>query len=353
MAAFNAGGLIALTPYVNEKTSVSFTFITVYISITMIAFAALVADRPESRLATIRSGYLFAAWLAAGLGIAGYFNIGGLGSYFTVYDNTRASGPFKDPNVFGPFLIAPIVWLSQDLLLGRGRFLSASLKLAPLLFGVVLSFSRGAAIDMLASILMLIGLSFMASRDTAERRRVLLVGVWGAALFVALIAVALAIPQIREMLLSRASLVQDYDSGAEGRFGNQLRAIPLLLERPLGFGPLRFSEFFPQDPHEVFLSAFASFGWVGGLGFAAFIAATIYVGWTLALRRSPIQMHAIAIWSACFPQILQGVQIDTGHWRHLYLLYGCMYGLAAVRRVTRQKEIQRQSARDLLEADAY
>jgi hypothetical protein len=23
------------------------------------------------------------------------------------------------------------------------------------------------------------------------------------------------------------------------------------------------------------------------------------------------------------------VQIDTGHWRHLYLLCGCVYGLAA------------------------
>jgi len=333
MAVYNAGGLIALTPYVNEKPSVTFTFITVYISITMIAFAALVADRPERRLATIRSGYLFAAWLAAGLGVLGYFNIAGLGPYFTLYDNSRAAGPFKDPNVFGPFLIAPIVWLAQDLLLGRGSFIGATLKLAPLLMGVVLSFSRGAAIDMLTSLVMLVGLSFIASQRAAERRRVLLVGLWGAALLVALIAVALAIPQVREMLLSRATFAQDYDSGEEGRFGNQLRAIPLLLDRPLGFGPLRFTEFFPQDPHEAFLSAFASFGWLGGLGFSAFVAATLYVGWALALRRSPLQPYAIALWSACFPQILQGVQIDTGHWRHLYLLCGCVYGLAAAERV--------------------
>ena len=332
MAFYNAGGLVALTPYVNERTSVTFTFITLYISITMIAFAAMVANRPEGRLATIRSGYLFSAWVAAGLGVVGYFDIGGLGPYFTLYDNTRASGPFKDPNVFGPFLIAPIVWLSQDLLLARGSFIGATLKLAPLLIAVVLSFSRGAVIDMLASMVMLIGLSFLASNRSAERRRVLLVGIWGAALLVAVVAVALAIPEIREMLLSRATLTQDYDSGEEGRFGNQLRAIPLLLDRPLGFGPLRFNQFFSQDPHETFLSAFASFGWVGGLGFAAFTVATIHVGWTLALRRSPLQPHAIAIWSACFPQILQGVQIDTGHWRHLYLLCGCMYGLAAAER---------------------
>ena len=134
------------------------------------------------------------------------------------------------------------------------------------------------------------------------------------------------------MAIERASLTQDYDVGELGRFGNQIRSIPLLLERPLGFGPLRFGEFFPQDPHQTFLSTFASYGWAGGLAFAAFTATTLYLGWSLALRRSPFQAEAIALWSACFPQILQGVQIDTEHWRHLYLITGCVYGLAAAAR---------------------
>ena len=53
---------------------------------------------------------------------------------------------------------------------------------------------------------------------------------------------------------------EDYDTGEQGRFGNQIRSIPLLLELLFGFGPYRFSKYFPADPHEVFLSAFASFG---------------------------------------------------------------------------------------------
>ena len=121
MAMFNAGGFVALAPYVDVRKSVTFTFITFYITVTMIAFAAIVADRPESRLATIRSGYVFSASIAALLGILGYFNIAGLGPYFTLYDGTRAAGPFKDPNVFGPFLVAPIVWLAQDVLLSARR----------------------------------------------------------------------------------------------------------------------------------------------------------------------------------------------------------------------------------------
>ena len=36
------------------------------------------------------------------LGILGYFDVAGLGPLFTLYDNARATGPFKDPNVFVP-----------------------------------------------------------------------------------------------------------------------------------------------------------------------------------------------------------------------------------------------------------
>jgi hypothetical protein len=65
------------------------------------------------------------------------------------------------------------------------------------------------------------------------------------------------------------------------------------------------------------------------LSFIAFTATTLYVGWRLVFQRSPSQLHAIAIWSCLFPQMVQGLQIDTDHWRHLYLLFGCLYGLAA------------------------
>jgi len=331
-AVYTAAGFLALTPYVDIPVSVSFTFITLYISLTMLLFAGIVAERPEARMQSIRSGYVVAAIVAALLGILGYFNVAHLGPYFTLYDNTRAAGPFKDPNVFAPFLVPPIVWVCQDVLLGRGGVLAAGLKLAPLLIAVLLSFSRGAVIDCLASLLMLIGLTFMTARTAAQQRRAAMVAAGAALLGLVLVVVALSIPGVRELVLARATLTQDYDAGETGRFGNQLRAIPLLLDRPFGFGPLLFNHYFPQDPHEVFLSAFASFGWLGGLAFATFIAVTLYFGWALTFRRWSLQPQAIAVWSACFPQILQGVQIDTSHWRHLFLMFGCIFGLAAAAR---------------------
>ncbi|MDE3176222.1 MAG: hypothetical protein KGM15_08990 [Pseudomonadota bacterium] len=329
LAAFDAAGLIALIPYTQESESVSFTFVTVYITMTTVLFATLVAGDPLGRMKAIRSGYVFAAMLAAILGIAGYFDVAGLSPYFTLYDGGRAAGPFKDPNVFAPFLVAPLGWVCQDLLLRRAPALRSSLMLLVMLTAVIVSFSRGALIDAILTLMLVLGLTFLTSGSARIRGRVVATAIGCVVAVAALMAILLSVPAIREVLLERATLVEDYDAGEQGRFGNQIRSIPMLLDRPLGFGPFRFVKYFPADPHEVFLSAFASFGWVGGVAFAVFVALTLYIGWVFVFRRSRAQTEVIGVWAATLPQLLQGVQIDTMHWRHLFLLIGCLFGLAA------------------------
>lgn len=329
---WSSSGFLTLIPWVQERESVNFIFITLYICFATILFAAIVARDPLSRMATIRSGYVAAGVISALLGIVGYFDIAGTGDYFTLYDNTRAMGFFKDPNVFAPFLVPPIVWLLQDLFLQRGRKGVTLPCLIILFVGLLLSFSRGAIIDCAFSVALLLGITFLTAPSARLRARALLVAGLVAALVAAIVAVALAIPEVRELAMERATLAEDYDSGPQGRFGNQVRSIPMMLVRPFGFGPLRFGHIFPQDPHEVFISAFASFGWSGGLAFLTFAAITVYLGWRLCLRRSPVQTESIGLWAGLFPQILQGVQIDTSHWRHLFVLCGCVYGLVAAER---------------------
>jgi hypothetical protein len=332
LMVFDAAGLIALIPYTEESESVSFTFISIYISFTTILFATITASNSLQRMAAIRSGYTFAAVLAAILGLLGYFNIAGLSSYFTIYEGARASGPFKDPNVFAPFLVAPIGWLCQNLLLKRGSTLRSLVLLLILLAAVFFSFSRGALIDSLFTAALVLILTFLTAGSAQLRRRVVTSAVLGVALMATLLALLLAVPSIHDAALERATLTEDYDSGEQGRFGNQIHSVPLLLDRPLGFGPYRFIKHFPADPHEVFLSAFASFGWVGGIAFAAFAAMTLYMGVVVTFRRARVQTEFIGVFAATLPQLLQGVQIDTMHWRHLFLLIGCLYGLAAAER---------------------
>src|SRR5208337_3560097 len=100
-----------------------------------------------------------------------------------------------------------------------------------------------------------------------------------------MLALALSVPAIHGIFVERASLSQSYDLGEMGRFGDQVRSVPMLLERFFGFGPLQFRHVLNQDPHEVYLNAFASYGWIGGLSFFAFTATALFVGWRLVFRR--------------------------------------------------------------------
>lgn len=333
LALFNVGGALSLIPYIDQRESYMFSAISLYISVTAIFFAALVAKAPLERLAVIRSGYVVAGMIAGLAGILGYFNVAGLAEYFTLYN--RASGTFKDPNVLGPFLAPPLIWLTQAILLRQAKgFFRNYLPLLVMLSALFLSFSRGAWGVWIASTLMMIGLTYLTTTSAPLRRRIVIITIFGAAAIVVLLAIALSIPAIHSVFEIRFSLKQDYDVGQTGRFGDQWRSIPMLLDRPLGFGPLQYRNHFEGvDPHNVYVNAFASYGWIGGLFYAALTAATVALGWRLVFQRTPYQNEAIAIWSCLFVQILQGFQIDTDHWRHLFLLLGALYGLLAATRL--------------------
>jgi hypothetical protein len=136
---------------------------------------------------------------------------------------------------------------------------------------------------------------------------------------------------VREMIEVRAQVVQDYDSGETGRFGIQLRSIPLLVERPNGFGPLRYRAWFGAEPHNTYLNAFGSGGWIGGFAFIGLMLATTYVGLRLSMTPSPYQRHAQIFFATHLTFILQSFQIDIDHWRHVYLVWGALWGLEAAR----------------------
>ncbi|QEL22585.1 O-antigen ligase domain-containing protein [Bosea sp. F3-2] len=325
---YNIGGIFSLIPWMDEVDSVRFTAVSVYLMITGIFFAAIMADDATGRLETLRQGYLFAAWCAGLAAILGYFDIAGLGSVFTLYG--RASGTFKDANVLGPFLVLPILYVLHRVLTGQAGLLRGLLLVSVPLFALFLSFSRGAWGNLVASALLMVGLTFLTAPNATQRGRIALLTLVAFMAAAAALAVALSFENIRDVFEIRASLDQSYDQGVTGRFGNQLRSITLLLEAPNGFGPLRFRWHFTEDPHNVYINAFASYGWLGGVAWLGLMAATCYVGWRLVFQRRPWQQHAVVLWSVLFVTILQGLQIDTDHWRHLYLLLGLVWGLAVL-----------------------
>lgn len=325
---FNVGGVFSLIPFMDEPASVRFIAVSVYLMFTALLFAALMSEDAESRLQTIGSALLVSAWVAGFAGILGYFDVAGLGSVFSYA--SRASGTFKDPNVLGPYLVLPLLLVIYRMLMQQIGVLKGLMLISLPLFALFLTFSRGAWGNFILSTILLFVLTFVTARTAGQRGRVIGFSLLIVATAIVALLIALSFDSIREIFEIRASLNQSYDQGVQGRFGSQFRSIPLLLEMPNGMGPLRFRWTFPEDPHNTFINAFASYGWLGGFSYAALFLATMYAGWTTVFRACPTQPYAIAIWSVLFMTLLQGIQIDIDHWRHVYMLLGLIWGLRAI-----------------------
>ncbi len=326
LIGYNIGGGLSLIGVAEDTRSIWFVVISAYMAVMALVIACIFSEDTKRRLELMKSGYTLAAVIASIAGIIGYFDIAGSADLLTLYG--RAKGTFKDPNVYGTFVVLPFVYLVQGFFLGTHRRpLLAGSALLIIAFGLFLSFSRGAWAVAVAAAMLCALLTFITSGSNKQRIRMVAIAIAGVALFAAILTVALQFESIRSTFEVRASLDQSYDQGETGRFGNQRRSIPLLLELPNGFGPLQFREYFPEDPHNTFLNAFASYGWLGGISYLGLIASTLIVGWSLVFRKTPWQQESIAIWSSLFFLILQGLQIDTDHWRHFYVLLGLTWGL--------------------------
>lgn len=327
---YNIGGAFCLLPWLDEPLSVMFVVISFYFAVTTLFFALAMMEDAQARLRAIESAAIVAALVASLAAMLGFFDIGGLGAALTRYDGSRATGMFKDPNVLGPFLVFPSCVLFYRLMSGTAaRPVLNLLALGFIAFGELISFSRGAWGDFVAGIILVGVLTFATSRTSALRRRIMGITLAGFGILAVLVLGAFSFDKVRAMFETRASLNQSYDVGENGRFGLQRRSIPLLLEDPNGFGPLKFRAVMGQDPHNVYINAFASYGWLGGISYLCLIAATVFIGWRIVIQRTPLQAHAIPVWAALFPQIVQGLQIDTDHWRHFWLLTGLTWGIAA------------------------
>lgn len=325
---YNLGGFFSFLQVAGDEKARMFVITSFYMAFSAIFFAFYVAHDPLRRMAIIRNALVVAAVIASSLGVLGYFNVAGLGSAFSLY--WRAIGTFMDPNVFATYLLFPGVMLVQGFLLGthRHKFISM-IGLFIVLAALFLAFSRGAWISLVVSTAMMVALTFILTPAAGTRSRIILISIFGVIGLAALLAMLLSVDAVRDLFLDRFTLVKDYDSGEKGRFGNQLNSIQLLLEQPLGFGPLYFRKIFGQDPHNVYINAFASYGWLGGISYFLLMIGTVMIGFKTVLMRTPWRNWAIVVFCPLIATIFQGVQIDTDHWRHFYWMLGMMWGLFA------------------------
>lgn len=303
-----------------------------YLMATALFLAAMLGDNTERRLDALARGVVVAGVIASFAAIVGYSRaIPSLNELLLLYDRSR--GTFKDPNVLGAFLIFPTLLALQPMITGNLRqALKSALLLAVLVPAILLSFSRAAWGQMVYTSVIMLGLTFLTSRSSAQRLRIVLMSVAGAATLAMFIAALLSIDAVAELFKQRASLEQSYDLGAQGRFARFSLGFIMVLDYPIGIGPLQFARFFPEDTHNSFLNAFMSGGWLAGASFPALVAVTLAFGFRAVLVRAPWQPTTIAVFSAYLGTILESIIIDIDHWRHHFLLLGLMWGLIAATR---------------------
>lgn len=326
------GLTIAALPVLFKNKVLVWVVVSWYMAATTIFFAAIFSRNAEARLDVIVRAWTLAAIIASLAGIAGYFRaFPGAFDLFTLYG--RAKGTFNDPNVFGPFLIFPLLILVQRMLLGNGREVAkAGPIVALLMIGLLLSFSRGAWIHFAASAGLMIALLFVTCGSPGERARIILMCLAGLLAIGAFLGALLSIEKVAELMKERASLSQSYDMGPMGRFGRHALGWEMALDRPLGIGPLQFSTFFPEAPHNVYLNSFMAGGWLSGLSYIVLVAIIAIVGLVACFRRAPWQRVVIALYATFIGLVIEGKIIDTDHWRHFWALAGLIWGLAMATR---------------------
>ncbi|MCB5201849.1 O-antigen ligase family protein [Neorhizobium sp. T786] len=325
---YNVGGMLSLLVMRDIGGGPMYVAVSTFLALTTILYAAVIEERPQ-RLELIFKAWVAAAIITSILGVLGYFHAFPGAEAFTRYD--RAMGAFQDPNVFGPFLIAPILYLLHRLL--TGRLEQAPLVVAGLLvlvFGVFLSFSRAAWGLLLFSSVSLIFLMLLKERTAAFRLKILALSLAAVVLLVLALIIALQFDKVADLFTTRARLVQDYDGAHMGRFDRHKIGFLLAMERPLGIGPMELGKMYGEDEHNIWLKSLTTYGWLGFISYVVLIGWTLAAGFRYLLRERPWQPHLMIAWITILGHCLIGNVIDTDHWRHFYLLLGIVWGCIAL-----------------------
>ena len=341
LVTMNIGGMIAMTQMADLASTPLYLAVSLFLAFTAVFFAAVTEARPEIyRL--IFLAYVVSAVITSVLGIAGYFHAFPGAEIFTKYD--RAAGAFQDPNVFGPFLVLPGIYLLYLLLTGSvSRMPLLAMPLLIITAGIFFSFSRGAWGMFAVSAILLTGTLFLQSNSGKFRLRVVIMSIAAVSLLVLAILVILQLPGVSEMFSNRAHLEQSYDTARLGRFARYTIGFQMALEHPFGIGALVFGTIFGEDTHDIWLKTLMDYGWLGFVSFLTLTLWTIAAGFRILLRDRPWQPSLLCAYVAFIGNIALGTVIDIDHWRHLYLLLGLIWGAIALEyRHQRKAELPRR-----------
>ena len=323
VSGFLALNLLAATEAVDGASAITFFGITLYLGLFGLWLAAYVCSAGRARLVLV--AYIAGAAISAALACLAL--IAPLPGAEAFVDGPRAQGLFKDPNVFGPFIVPAVLMLMEETVaprLLRFRLATKLVLLTVMVVGVVFSFSRAAWLNLvLGSVVLLVVLALR--RGGARRAMTLLLVslVAGAALFGVLSATSSL-----TFLTERASL-QAYDTE---RFDAQATGLELAAEHPIGIGPGQFERVSEISAHSTFVRSLAEEGMLGACLILGLLVLTLgFAARNVALGADTYGIGSAGLLAAWCGLLANSFFVDTLHWRHLWLVAALIWAGTALR----------------------
>lgn len=293
--------------------SISYLVITIYLMISWVAMVGIGQRFKTSFLSIIINGYLVSAVLSALIGISAYFGLLPESNMLLMYG--RAKAFFKDPNVFGPFLVLPSLFaliLYEKERSFRLKKVIFALLFIILLTGVFVSFSRAAWGNWILSF----SIYFVLTKQEILIKRITTI------ISLGLISIPIMMwlansAFVEELFKSRLSF-QGYD---DSRFAIQKEAIITGLKNPMGIGPGQSELTFQIAPHSLYARLITENGIISLLLFLFFLFISIHQSYkSYKLSIDQYSLYFSVICASLIGLSFNSFFIDTLHWRHFWLL---------------------------------
>lgn len=294
-------------------TTILYFVITCYLVLTFILLIGFFQKTKAGTAHVILVGYYYAALIATIIGLLAYFSLLQSSDLFLMFGRVKST--FKDPNVFGPFLVIPALYalsLSESVRKKTGGKILHFLLFILLTIGIIISFSRAAWGNFSISFFLYI---LMAKKEifVARLRTILFIVV----LAVPVVMVLIQSPAIEDLLSSRLT-IKKYDSD---RFGTQKEAFTHGFSNLLGMGPGQSEMEFQYSPHSLYARVFTENGVVGLVSILSIIFLSIWRSYKNYRHSNYLESPIYAIiFSSLVGLSFNSFFIDTLHWRHFWIV---------------------------------
>lgn len=333
LGLFVVANLVSMCYAIDVAYGAAHGLITVFMLTFWLFTLGVVTKFKEQGLRIMMSGYTVGGVLSAGLALLAYLGVlSKVTSSIPVLnslalDDTllfygeRIRGFFKDPNVFGPYMVVIAGYALCQLQSIKGSsvrkmFWIASCLIASL--SVLLSFSRAAWANYAVTLAVVGFLTTMANRGRKGSRRGIITFLIVSVIVAAAVGYALTNRRVNQVAVDRSEM-QSYD---EERFIKHAEALELGLNNPLGIGPGQSHLALGYNPHSLPLALFAENGVIGVLSLMGFVLVTMIRSLVLSQRaKNKFQRSLFALVAAAIAgTLLNSTVIDPIHWRHFWFL---------------------------------